>query len=964
MCGINAIFAYGHSAAPIDEAELLRTRDHMRMRGPDGADLWISNDRRIGLGHRRLAIIDTSESGAQPMRTHDGRLAITFNGEIYNYRSLRRELEAIGYRFRSQSDTEVLLHLYAERGADMVHALRGMYAFAIWDEPKGGLFLARDPFGIKPLYYTDNGGTVRVASQVKALLASRAVPDAPEAAGHVGFHLWGHVPEPYTLYKAIRALEAGTSLWIDRDGNKVHRQFFSITEELRAASESSRARPVGESYERLRSLLADSVSHHLIADVPVGVFLSAGVDSTVIAALASENRTDPLITLTLGFEEFKDTPYDEAPMAEATARRYGTQHQTRWINRSDFIAAREHLLDVMDQPSADGVNSYFICKVSAQAGLKVALSGLGGDEFFAGYPSFTQVPLLARTLGHVGRVPALGTGLRMMGDPLIRRVSSPKYAGLFEYGSSYEGAYLLRRGMFMPWELRKMLDPEMAREGLQELQTLPRLRQTHEAVDSPRAKITALESAWYMRNQLLRDTDWAGMAHSLEVRTPFIDIELFRGIAPMLLSGDAPGKGALAELPDLSLPPHIAGRKKTGFMVPVDKWLGPKSNALPLTRGLREWAGTVYRSFTRRAGPAPVVVVFRTGQLGDTLVALPAIERIRRTRPHHRMVLLTDKQAAPYVCSWEIFEHTGWFERAIFYDPRRTGWSGLREKYSVLLALRALECEEFFNLQPSRTSWQKARDKFFFSTLARVRRYRPAARQINPPKDRDGNLPQVAPEWLSIASRVDQTAFDIDDFRLAIPEEQCAAALQTARGEGVDLHSPILAIGPGSKMPAKVWPAANFLELGARIREHFPHLQIVILGGKEDVSIGRRLCSEWGKGTYCLAGRLSLFGSAALLQRCAAYVGNDTGTMHLAAMVGVPCVGIFSARDHPGRWNPFGVGHTVLRRNVDCAGCMLEVCTKQQNKCLTQITVDQVLAAVRRTLAPVSNRNAEPRLIH
>jgi len=236
MCGIAGIFAYGASAPPVDQEELLRIREHMINRGPDGAGLWISPDRRVGLAHRRLAIIDLSQTGAQPMATADGRYRITFNGEIYNYRELKKELQAKGYVFHSNSDTEVLLHLYADRGEDMVHALRGMYAFALWDERKKGMFLARDPFGIKPLYYADDGTAIRVASQVKALLAGGAIDTTIEPAGHVGFFLWGHVPEPYTLYKGIRALPAGTSLWIDASGPKPSRQFFNVTEELAKAS--------------------------------------------------------------------------------------------------------------------------------------------------------------------------------------------------------------------------------------------------------------------------------------------------------------------------------------------------------------------------------------------------------------------------------------------------------------------------------------------------------------------------------------------------------------------------------------------------------------------------------------------------------------------------------------------------------------------------------------------------------
>src|SRR4051794_33648635 len=203
MCGIAGIYSYRNSAPPVDREELLCIREAMANRGPDGAGLWLSDDQRAGLAHRRLPIIDLSEAGAQPMSTADGRLRVTFNGEIYNYRALRAELEGKGYRFASSSDTEVLLHLYADRGTDMVHALRGMYAFAIWDERASELFLARDPFGIKPLYYADRGETFRFASQVKALLKSEGIDTAPDPAGTVGFFVWGSVPEPHTLYRGI-----------------------------------------------------------------------------------------------------------------------------------------------------------------------------------------------------------------------------------------------------------------------------------------------------------------------------------------------------------------------------------------------------------------------------------------------------------------------------------------------------------------------------------------------------------------------------------------------------------------------------------------------------------------------------------------------------------------------------------------------------------------------------------------
>ncbi len=215
MCGIAAIFSY-RAGPPVDESQLLRIRDRMTSRGPDGAGIWLSEDRRVGLAHRRLAIIDLSQSAAQPMFNDTGMLAIVFNGEIYNYRELRTELEKTGFRFKSSSDTEVLLHLYEDTGVKMLDRLRGMYAFALWDSRKKALLVARDPYGIKPLYYADNAKTFRVASQVKALLAGGAIDTTPNPAGHAGFFLWGHVPDPHTIYRGVRAVPAGSSLWVQQ----------------------------------------------------------------------------------------------------------------------------------------------------------------------------------------------------------------------------------------------------------------------------------------------------------------------------------------------------------------------------------------------------------------------------------------------------------------------------------------------------------------------------------------------------------------------------------------------------------------------------------------------------------------------------------------------------------------------------------------------------------------------------
>jgi asparagine synthase (glutamine-hydrolysing) len=596
MCGLTAIFAYRNEAPPVDRAELLRIREHMINRGPDGAGLWIAADQRVGFGFRRLAIIDLSEAGAQPMATSDGMVRIVFNGEIYNYQEQRRKLEAKGYQFHSNSDTEVLLHLYQEYGSELVHHLRGMYAFAIWDERKRGLLLARDPFGIKPLYVADDGKTIRVASQVKALLTGGKIDTACEPAGHVGFFLWGHVPEPYTLYKGIRALAAGTTMWIDIDGKKETQEFFNIADEFTRANATPLIITREEIRERLGAALRDSVRHHLIADVPVGVFLSAGMDSSTLLALTKESGVSKPLAVTLGFREFSGTENDEVPLAELVARHYGATHRTQWIGKNDFSEQLEHLLAAMDQPSIDGVNSYFVCKAAKEAGLKVALSGLGGDELFGGYSDFQQIPRMVGLFSSIASVPLLGAGFRYVSAPLLKRFTSPKYAGLLEYGGSYAGAYLLRRGLFMPWELPDILDADMVRAGWQELQTMPRLNGTIDGIKSPHQKVSALEMSWYMRNQILRDTDWASMAHSLEVRVPLVDIELFRTVAELAAANQTVCKQDMAAAAD-GLPHEVLQRKKTGFSVPVHEWLIESTGSGKSARGLRGWAAIIYRPY-------------------------------------------------------------------------------------------------------------------------------------------------------------------------------------------------------------------------------------------------------------------------------------------------------------------------------------------------------------------------------
>jgi asparagine synthase (glutamine-hydrolysing) len=589
MCGINGILRLRPEAPAIDRDELRRTRDAMAARGPDGAGEWLSPAGQVALGHRRLAILDPSPAGAQPMASAVGRFHIIVNGEIYNFRDLRRRLEEEGVRLRSHSDTEVVVELYARLGTAALPLLRGMYALAIWDEAAQRLLLARDPLGIKPLYYTSDGGCLRFASQVKALEASGRVERALDPAGLAGFLVWGSVPEPLTIRRGVRALPAGHHLLVDRGA-------------VQAPRAHGAPGLAGGEAPTLAEAVADSVRAHLVSDVPVAVFLSAGVDSSLVAALACRELREPPVTFTLSFDVLADTPLDEGPLAAATARRLGTRHREQRVGRADFTELWPRALHAMDQPSIDGFNVFVISQAAHRAGLKVVLTGLGGDELFGSYPSFRDVPRTVAATRRAARLP----GLAALWPSVARRLFAerPKLGGLLRHGAALPGAYFLRRGLFLPEELPGLIGAEAAAAGLAGYDPIADAARHLAGLpgggdDDPWLAVHRMESGQYMRNQLLRDADWAAMAHSLELRTPLVDPVLHaalqaRGFQPVRSTG----KAALARALAPELPAEIFRRRKSGFYVPVAEWLagpgtppgrrGLSSRALAL-RLLAEW---------------------------------------------------------------------------------------------------------------------------------------------------------------------------------------------------------------------------------------------------------------------------------------------------------------------------------------------------------------------------------------
>lgn len=998
MCGIAGSYGYRDDAPAVDEAALLRIRDAMARRGPDGAGLWIDAARRIGLAHRRLAIIDPSADAAQPMATCDGRYHITFNGEIYNHRSLRRELEARGSRFKSRSDTEVLLNLYAERGPGMLERLRGMYAFAIWDAVERTLFLARDPFGIKPLYYADDGRTVCFASQVKALLHGGGIGTTPEPAGYVGYYVWGSVPEPYTLYRDVRAVPAGCAMTVrpGRCGEPVRHFDFC------------RAFATSAGDVDLVAQLRASVQAHLVSDVPVGVFLSAGLDSTTLAALAASLQ-GPLTSLTLGFREYVGTPNDETLLAAAVAARYGTRHESHWITRTDFESELDGLLTAMDQPSIDGVNTYFVSKAAAAAGMKVAISGVGGDELFGGYPSFADVPRVKRVASAFVAVPALSKALRRTLAPVARLVTSPKYAGMLEYGGTYGGAYLLRRGLFMPWELHEVLDADFAAEGWERLATLTALQTSIEGLTAERQIIAALESNWYMRNQLLRDSDWAGMAHSVEIRLPYVDVPFFRAVMPLLAQPRPPRKTDIATRLTPAMVGEVLHRNKTGFIVPLREWCIQRGGARE--RGLRGWAKLVmarcgnhplpqvraasrhtfadtsgrrgdvrwrvldaasparprhhlrrlqartaclaYRRVNgalatmaaalwrqRRPDRAERVCLFRIGSIGDITCALPAMYAVRAAYPAARLTLLTSPGPAERPGAAELHAGLPWIDEIILYHSPDI--ETFPQRWSLLRSLRERRFDVWVELPNNlSTVWRQVRD-MAFTRLLGVRWAR--GWQI-------GTLryaAQAQSEYLHFPNEVERLLGIVD--RAGFPTNAGLYGLTLPPGArravddllGAANGTPWVALAPAAKRSTNHWPLERFAEVGRALvdRGH----AVVVLGGAGDREICAALAGRIGAGAVSAAGQLSVLESCEALRRAQLLIGVDSGVQHLAAAVGTPCVSLFSFWQMLGKWHPHGAGHRVLQKWVPCHTCLLNECP-HENRCMTAITVSDVLDA-------------------
>jgi asparagine synthase (glutamine-hydrolysing) len=577
MCGVAGVLVLKNSNFEVTADYLLRMRETMVHRGPDGAGLWISPDRRVGLVHRRLSIIDLSEAAAQPMSHADGALQIVFNGEIYNHAELRCELEELGYRHwkTDHSDTEVILQAFAAWGIGCLHKFRGMFAIALWDARERRLWLIRDRIGIKPLYYSLHHGRITFASEIKALLED---PEQPRAVNEEAFfHYLSFLttPAPDTLFAGIRKLPPGSFLTVDADGNSREERYWDVLDHTQALTGFSEE----EIAERLMAELRRSVALRTVSDVPVGVFLSGGIDSSTNAALFSEGAAEQVRTFSVGYDRDYAGCESELPLARSFAGRIGSEHHERVLTQQDFLDFLPRMIHLQDEPIADPVCMpvYFLSRLARDRGVVVAQAGEGSDELFWGYRHWKQILKLTRLNGY----------------PVPRAVKRLGLQGLSAMGKSWSAPYeFLRRGSeglpifwsgaeaFTERTKQELLSPRLRRRMKGE-SSWTAVRPIHERFmekaweKTPVKWMTYVDLNLRLPELLLMRLDKMGMGASLEARVPYLDhkfVELAMSIPEAVITRGDESKHILKKAVRGIIPDEIIDRRKQGFGVPIRDW--------------------------------------------------------------------------------------------------------------------------------------------------------------------------------------------------------------------------------------------------------------------------------------------------------------------------------------------------------------------------------------------------------
>lgn len=549
MCGINGIFSFNK---PLDNAESLlqKMNDSIAHRGPDADGIFV--DTNIALGHRRLSIIDVSNFANQPMFGLN-RYSLVFNGEIYNFKTLKSQLN---YDFETNSDSEVIIAAYHKWGKECVKHFNGMFAFAIWDNHKEELFIARDRVGIKPLYFYKDDNQFIFSSQIKGILASGKVKcelNSSELSNYLKFQT---IYAPNTILKNIFLLEAGTTLILNSSGIKKEK-YWTSEKDISEINDDN----YSETKNKVNSLLTSAVERRMVSDVPFGAFLSGGIDSTLMVALMSKVSKSPINTFNISFAEKE---FSEAKYAEAVANKYKTNHTEINLTPNDLLNDIETAINFMDSPSADGINTFVVSKHTRKHGVKMAISGLGGDELFAGYPQFKQMNFLNR-IKHLDKIP------HSLRSTISKVITSKTSKSEIQKVSNWLGANTWDMQSLYPTFRQQSTEADISKI----INSKPEGILSYHDGSTLLNNMSVNEINTYLQHVLLRDSDQMSMASALEVRVPFMDHELIDYVLtiPDKYKYPSTQKKLLVEsFPDI-LTPEITNRKKMGFVFPWDKWL-------------------------------------------------------------------------------------------------------------------------------------------------------------------------------------------------------------------------------------------------------------------------------------------------------------------------------------------------------------------------------------------------------
>jgi len=566
MCGITGI--YGMSSGQ-SSSSIRLMNNAISHRGPDDEGYYV--DEQVALGHRRLAIIDLSPAGHQPMHSNDGNLEIAFNGEIYNFNDVKKLLT--GYAFKSGSDTEVILAAYQQWGKDCLHHLNGMFAFAIWDKAKQELFIARDRLGIKPVYYFSKDKMFLFSSEIRALLQSGIVPRKINRKVIHEYFTYQTIHAPQTFINNVFMLMPGHCMTINTSGINIER-YWHIVENTDFSSSGKSYREVCED---INKLFFDAVNRRLISDVPFGAFLSGGIDSSAVVGAMSRIHSQPVKTFTIAFDE---SDFSEAKFAKLIADKFKTDHHEFLLKPEDFLNQLPEAMNALDHPSGDGPNSYIVSKITRQAGVTMALSGLGGDELFAGYPVFKRTELLYQK-SWLWKLPL---PLRQLLGKLItvlkKDTASIKLQQLLlSPDASLQYSFPVSRQVSNAQQLSLFIEEKF--NGIDAVKEIIKELNKSSAGLPLFSQVSAAEISSYMQNVLLRDTDQMSMAVALEVRVPFLDyklVEYVMGVKDEYKNPVYPKRLLVDSLGDL-LPDEVVHRKKMGFVFPWERWLKKELHA-------------------------------------------------------------------------------------------------------------------------------------------------------------------------------------------------------------------------------------------------------------------------------------------------------------------------------------------------------------------------------------------------